>query len=112
MSTTGSAGLTAGELRRARRAFVLAQHPDRGGDPTEFTVGLARFALLLDQLGQGTAARPGPTTDPASSPVRRTHTGAPARVVVIRSPRGVAGLLRHLTGAAGRRRLRPVRHLR
>lgn len=112
MNATGPAGLTVGELRRARRAFVLVHHPDRGGDPTTFAAGLARFALLLDQPGQGTAARPAPTTDPTSSPVRGPHTGAPPRVVVVRRPRGVAGWLRHLTGAAGRRRLGPGRRPR
>ncbi len=98
MSPAGSAGLTVGELRRARRAFVLAKHPDRGGDPIEFSDGLARFALLPEQPGQGAAPRP--------------ENGAAARVVVIRTPRGVAGWLRYLAAAARRRELRPVRHLR
>ena len=31
------------DRRRARRAFVREHHPDRGGDPTKFTEGLARF---------------------------------------------------------------------
>ncbi len=31
----------AGEERRRRRAFALATHPDRGGDPEEFIAGLA-----------------------------------------------------------------------
>lgn len=29
------------EWRRARREFILAHHPDRGGDPAVFAAGLA-----------------------------------------------------------------------
>lgn len=35
--------MTEEERRRARRAFVREHHPDRGGDPTAFADGLARF---------------------------------------------------------------------
>ena len=31
------------DLRRARRTFIRAHHPDRGGDPEQFVAGLARF---------------------------------------------------------------------
>jgi hypothetical protein len=35
--------------RRARREFIRAHHPDRGGDPIAFAAGLAE----LDQLRAG-----------------------------------------------------------
>jgi len=110
VDATGPAGLTVGELRRARRAFVLAQHPDRGGDPAAFAAGLARFALLLDQAGQGTPGQPG-TTRPTSGAARDAQAGASPRVVVIRRPRGITDWLLYLAGAAAGRRLRPRRHL-
>ena len=67
------------EWRRARRAFLRTHHPDVGGDPEEFVLGLARF--------DAPAARSAP-------------------VVVVRRPRGVSGWCRHVAGAA-RRRARP-----
>jgi hypothetical protein len=33
------------EQRRARRAYIRARHPDRGGDPSAFITGLTRFDL-------------------------------------------------------------------
>lgn len=38
------------EERRRRRAFVLAHHPDRGGDPETFVTGLP---ALQQQAGLG-----------------------------------------------------------
>jgi len=35
---------TANEARRARRAFIREHHPDRGGDPQYFIVGLERLS--------------------------------------------------------------------
>jgi hypothetical protein len=32
--------------RRARREFIRAHHPDRGGDPDAFAAGLAAFDRL------------------------------------------------------------------
>jgi len=32
--------------RRARREFIRAHHPDRGGDPAAFMTGLATFDQL------------------------------------------------------------------
>lgn len=85
MSLPGSAEPSAlHDLRRARRAFVAAQHPDRGGDPTAFAAGLAHFALLLDRADH-------------------LQPGALPRVVVLRRPTGVLGWLRHLTRLATRR---------
>ncbi|MEX5631271.1 hypothetical protein [Parafrankia sp. FMc2] len=38
------AGEAAGEAARAaRRRFILANHPDRGGDPADFAAGLRAF---------------------------------------------------------------------
>ena len=54
--------------RRRRRAFALAHHPDRGGDPETFITG-------IDALGKGSSADP----DDAPSVYRR--------------PRGLAGWL-------------------
>jgi hypothetical protein len=31
------------QCRAARRAYIRAHHPDRGGDPAAFAAGLARF---------------------------------------------------------------------
>jgi hypothetical protein len=31
------------QRRAARRAYIRASHPDRGGDPTAFMAGLARL---------------------------------------------------------------------
>jgi hypothetical protein len=42
--------------RAAYRAFVRANHPDRGGDPEAFVAGLARF--------REPAARPAGVPDP------------------------------------------------
>ncbi|MFC5994877.1 hypothetical protein ACFQE5_11720 [Pseudonocardia hispaniensis] len=50
--------------RAAYRAFLREHHPDRGGDPTVFAAGLARFR---------DAQRAGPEPDPAAEapfPVR------------------------------------------
>ncbi|MCK9900306.1 hypothetical protein CC117_05910 [Parafrankia colletiae] len=53
------AGKAAGEAARAaRRRFILANHPDRGGDPAEFAAGLRAF---------GSAPRAG--SPPVSPPV-------------------------------------------
>ena len=40
--------------RRARREFIRAHHPDRGGDPAAFAAGLADLDQLL---AGGQAAR-------------------------------------------------------
>jgi hypothetical protein len=41
------------EERAARRAWIAAHHPDRGGDPSTFAAGLAafdgRFADVVDR---------------------------------------------------------------
>jgi hypothetical protein len=37
---------SAAALRRARRAWIAANHPDRGGDPEAFHAGLAAWAQL------------------------------------------------------------------
>ena len=57
--------------RRRRRAFALAHHPDRGGDPETFITG-------LDAVGKAGEARPD-DSDQAPSVYRR--------------PRGLAGWL-------------------
>jgi len=36
---------TADDVRRARRAFIRAHHPDRGGDTEFFVAGLERFSF-------------------------------------------------------------------
>jgi hypothetical protein len=48
--------------RQARREFIRAHHPDRGGDPGTFAAGLARYDRL--------------PSDPPQDP-------PPARVVVV-----------------------------
>lgn len=111
MDATGPAGLRVGELRRARRAFVLAQHPDRGGDPAAFAAGLAHFALLLDLAGPVPATRPGAAADPLGAGTHGPPAAAPPRVVIVRRARGSAGWLRRLTRALTRGR-HPGRHLR
>lgn len=57
-----------GDARRRLRTFVLAHHPDRGGDPEEFMAGLAALRSARSAV---TAERP----------------------VVYRRRRGVAGWL-------------------
>ena len=52
--------------RAAFRAFVKANHPDRGGDPDAFAAGLARF-------GRGPAGRP--ALAPGEHPNRARSTG-------------------------------------
>jgi hypothetical protein len=37
------------EIRRRRRDFIRAHHPDRGGDPDLFIVGLGAFDTGLEQ---------------------------------------------------------------
>jgi len=37
---------SADDVRHARRAFILEHHPDRGGDPQYFIVGLERLSRL------------------------------------------------------------------
>jgi len=46
------------DLRRRRRDFIRAHHPDRGGDPGQFIAGLARLE------------REPESSEPESSPVR------------------------------------------
>ena len=70
-------------LRRARRAFVRTAHPDRGGDPALFQVGLAELDRRLAQARGG---------------VR------PPRVTVTRRPSGPAGWARRLARRLARRR--------
>lgn len=40
-----------GKPERRRREFILAHHPDRGGDPDVFIAGLRRFDAESEQLG-------------------------------------------------------------
>jgi hypothetical protein len=35
-------------MRRERRRFIREHHPDRGGDPDDFIVGLNRFSAEYD----------------------------------------------------------------
>lgn len=68
--------------RRARRAYIRAHHPDRGGDPAAFAAGLA----ALDRA-------------PAGVP--------PARVVVIADTPWLVSLVRALARRIGWRRPPP-----
>lgn len=90
------------ELHRARRAFVRAHHPDRGGDPAAFVAGLAGFDRLL---AAGSAQR--------VSPAGSGPPGHPGPVTVLRRPRTIGGWLRHLSGlTAAAVGARPARHSR
>ena len=44
----GTGGDYAAQLRHARRAWIAAHHPDRGGDPDVFRAGLLGSAWLDD----------------------------------------------------------------
>jgi hypothetical protein len=68
--------------RRARREFIRAHHPDRGGDPAAFAAGLAG----LDHL---------------------TADWPPARVVVVADTPLLVSLLTALMHRAGWRRPPP-----
>ena len=68
--------------RRARREFIRAAHPDRGGDPAAFTDGLAEL-------------------DPAQVPVPSV------RVVLVADRPLLPGLLRRLAGRVSGRRPPP-----
>jgi hypothetical protein len=68
--------------RRARREFIRAHHPDRGGDPAAFVAGLAAYE------------RP-----PARSPA--------ARVVIVADPPWLVGLVRPVLRRMGWRRPPP-----
>jgi hypothetical protein len=48
------------QRRNARRAFIRAHHPDRGGDPAEFMAGLA----ALDKPASVPPAAPPPPAQP------------------------------------------------
>jgi hypothetical protein len=54
----GTGGECAAQLRSARRAWIAAHHPDRGGDPDAFRAGLLGAAWLdgmrIDWTGQAT----------------------------------------------------------
>jgi hypothetical protein len=78
------------ERRRAVRAYVSRNHPDVGGDPADFTAGLAALRAEL-QLG-----------------ARATTRTGPARVIVVRS-RGPRAWLRRLLGPRPAERRRPLR---
>jgi hypothetical protein len=71
--------------RRARREFIRAHHPDRGGDPAAFVAGLAAY----DQ----------PTTSAAAAPA--------ARVVIVPDTPWLVSLLRPVLRRIGRRRPPP-----
>lgn len=71
-------------LRRERRAFVAAGHPDRGGDPVRFAEGLADLDARLAAAGRG-------------APVVR----------VVRRRRGVLGALDRLVTRSRRRSAPP-----
>ena len=73
--TSGAAPESVADVRRARREFVRTTHPDRGGDPDRFRVGLAELDHRLRVLAE---------------PERLV------RVVVVRRPRGVIGWLNAL----------------
>lgn len=68
--------------QRARREFIRAHHPDRGGDPAAFAAGLAE----LDQLLAG---------------------GPAARIVVVADTPWLVSLLTALMHRAGWRRPPP-----
>lgn len=68
--------------RRARREFIRAYHPDRGGDPAAFVAGLAAY----DQ-------------PPASAPT--------ARVVIVADTPWLVSLLRPVLRRMGWRRSPP-----
>lgn len=76
--------------RRAFRAFVRAQHPDRGGDPAVFAAGVAAYRRY-----QRPAGRAGP---------------AVGHVVFYRRRRGLAVLAGYWLDRRARRR-RPPRVL-
>jgi len=71
-SHAGTVAAPVDAARSARRAFVRAHHPDVGGDPDVFREGLARLAALSGGV------RPG------------SHS---ARVIVVRTPRGLGRLV-------------------
>ncbi len=68
--------------RRARREFIRAYHPDRGGDPAAFVAGLAAY-----------------DDPPASAPV--------ARVVIVADTPWLVSLLRPVLRRMGWRRPPP-----
>ena len=69
----------ADEVRRRRREFIRAYHPDRGGDPEVFAAGLRAF-------GAGPGPDPGPL--PQVVIIRR-------RAWLIRQAAGMARRLRY-----------------
>lgn len=91
-------------VRAARRSFIADQHPDRGGDPDRFIVGLRQFDRELDSA---LAAAAGWAGVPAMSPGAEWEPGT---VAVYR--RGVARRLVHPLITPVRRRWRRRRHPR
>lgn len=75
--------------RRAFRAFVLAHHPDRGGDPDVFAAGVEAYRSGAD---------PGPAVD---------DPRYDAEIVFYRPPRGAMAIVHRV-----RRRWRRRRHPR
>lgn len=76
----------AAQLRRERRAFVAAHHPDRGGDPAAFAAGLARLDARLAVLA-ALEDRP--------------------RVTGVRRTRGLRGVVQRLQARRRRRHAPP-----
>lgn len=91
-------GPTPTQLRIGRRAFVLSEHPDRGGDPAAFAAGLARFdQALREARGPDTC---GAQVAPPPAP----------RVVVLRPRRGARQRLHQIVGLVRRRPTSPRVH--
>lgn len=72
--------------RAAFRAFVRANHPDRGGDPEAFVAGLARLRSG-DPSGPPSRGTGGPDTSVRPGGSARAGTGRYDRPVVVTAHR-------------------------
>lgn len=89
-------------VRAARRSFIAKQHPDRGGDPGRFIIGLSQFDRDIDRA----AGSPGSGGAPATS-----GAGCGQGTVAVYR-RGVARQLVYPLITPVRRRWRRRRHPR
>jgi len=76
----------ADEQRRARRAFIAAHHPDRGGDAEAFRRGLAALDAVAAQPAPA-PGRPAPVTVVRGGPLRSVVRSLQRRRQRRRAPR-------------------------